>query len=102
MNQYPLWKNLLILGVFLGALLLAVPNLFSQDPSIEITAARGSEVTEASVAEVRAALENAGASFKGIESREGGKLLVRFASSGEQLAGQERSSGPFPSGIAPR
>jgi preprotein translocase subunit SecD len=89
MNQYPLWKNLLILGVFLGALLLAVPNLFSQDPSIEITAARGSEVTEASVAEVRAALENAGASFKGIESREGGKLLVRFASSGEQLAGQE-------------
>lgn len=89
MNQYPLWKNLLILGVILGALLLAVPNLFSQDPSIEITAARGSEVTEASVAEVRAALENAGAPFKGIETREGGKLLVRFTSSAEQLAGQE-------------
>jgi preprotein translocase subunit SecD len=88
MNQYPLWKNLLILGVVLGALLLAVPNLFSQDPSIEITAARGSEVTEASVAEVRAALENAGAPFKAIEPREGGKLLVRFASSAEQLAGQ--------------
>jgi preprotein translocase subunit SecD len=89
MNQYPLWKNLLILGVVLGALLLAVPNLFSQDPSIEITAARGAEVTEASVAEVRAALENADAPFKGIESREGGKLLVRFASSGDQLAGQD-------------
>jgi preprotein translocase subunit SecD len=89
MNQYPLWKNLLILGVILGALLYAVPNLFSQDPSIEITAARGSEVTEASVAEVRAALETAGAPFKAIETREGGKLLVRFASSGEQLAGQE-------------
>jgi preprotein translocase subunit SecD len=89
MNQYPLWKNLLILGVILGALLLAVPNLFSQDPSIEITAARGSEVTEASVGEVRAALETAGAPFKDIETREGGKLLVRFASSGEQLAGQE-------------
>jgi preprotein translocase subunit SecD len=89
MNQYPLWKNLLILGVVLGALLLAVPNLFSQDPSIEITAARGSEVTEASIAEVRAALENAGAPFKAVESREGGKLLVRFATSGEQLQGQE-------------
>ncbi|MFB1488488.1 MULTISPECIES: protein translocase subunit SecD [unclassified Thiocapsa] len=89
MNQYPLWKNLLILGVILGALLLAVPNLFSQDPSIEITAARGSEVTEASVADVRAALETAGAPFKDIETREGGKLLVRFASSAEQLAGQD-------------
>ncbi|NCC28217.1 MAG: protein translocase subunit SecD [Gammaproteobacteria bacterium] len=89
MNQYPLWKNLLILGVVLGALLLAVPNLFSQDPSIEITAARGSEVTEASLAEVRAALETAGVPVKDIEPREGGKLLVRFASSADQLAGQD-------------
>jgi preprotein translocase subunit SecD len=89
MNQYPLWKNLLILGVILGSLLLAVPNLFSQDPSIEITAARGSEVTEASIGEVRAVLENAGVPFKDVESREGNKLLVRFASSGEQLKGQE-------------
>ncbi|EGV20029.1 protein translocase subunit SecD [Thiocapsa marina] len=89
MNQYPLWKNLLILGVILGALLLAVPNLFSQDPSIEITAARGSEVTEASLAEVRAALETADVPVKDIETREGGKLLVRFASSGAQLAGQD-------------
>jgi len=89
MNQYPLWKNLLILGVILGSLLLAVPNLFSQDPSIEITAARGSEVTEASIGEVRAVLENAGIPFKDVEPREGNKLLVRFASSGEQLQGQE-------------
>ncbi|UHD14776.1 protein translocase subunit SecD [Thiocapsa bogorovii] len=89
MNQYPLWKNLLILGIILGALLLAVPNLFSQDPSIEITAARGSEVTEASLAEVRAALETADVPVKDIEMREGGKLLVRFASSGAQLAGQD-------------
>jgi preprotein translocase subunit SecD len=89
MNQYPLWKNLLILGVILGSLLLAVPNLFSQDPSIEITAARGSEVTEASIGEVRAVLENAGVPFKDVEPREGNKLLVRFASSGEQLQGQE-------------
>jgi preprotein translocase subunit SecD len=89
MNQYPLWKNLLILGVILGALLLAVPNLFSQDPSIEITAARGSEVTEASLAEVRAALETADVPVKDIEMREGGKLLARFASSADQLAGQD-------------
>ena len=46
MNQYPLWKNLLILGVVLVGLVLALPNVFSQDPSIEITAARGSEMTD--------------------------------------------------------
>lgn len=90
MNQYPLWKNLLILGVVLGALILAIPNLFSQDPSIEITAARGAEVTEASIGEVRAALVNAQVPFKGVEMREGGdKLLARFATSSDQLRGQE-------------
>ncbi|CRI64226.1 protein-export membrane protein SecD [Thiocapsa sp. KS1] len=89
MNKYPLWKNLLILGVILGSLLLASPNLVSQDPSIEITAARGSDVTESSVGEVKAALENAGVPFKDVELREGAKLLVRFADSGNQLKGQE-------------
>jgi preprotein translocase subunit SecD len=102
MNQYPLWKNLLILGVILGALLFAVPNLFSQDPSIEITAARGSEVTEASVAEIRAALETAGVPFKEIETREGGKLLVRFPPRPSSWPGRPRSSGPSRSAIARR
>ncbi|MCF1183901.1 protein translocase subunit SecD [Marichromatium gracile] len=89
MNRYPLWKNLLILGVVLLGLLLAMPNLFSQDPSIEITAARGAEVTETSVDEVRAVLDNAGVPYKDVELSEDGRLLARFALSGEQLAGQE-------------
>lgn len=89
MNRYPLWKNLLILGVILVGLLLAWPNFYSQDPSIEITAARGHEITEASVGEIKAALENAKVPLKGIESLEGGKLLARFAAPGEQLRAQE-------------
>lgn len=89
MNRYPLWKNLLILGVILVGLLLAWPNLYSQDPSIEITAARGHEISEASVGEIKAALENTKVPLKGIESLEGGKLLARFGSPGEQLRGQE-------------
>jgi preprotein translocase subunit SecD len=89
MNQYPLWKNLLILGAILFGLLLALPNVFSQDPSIEITANRGTEVTESSVGEVKAVLENARLPFKRIDTVEGGKLLVRFETSGDQLRGQE-------------
>ena len=93
MNRYALWKNLLILGITLVGLLLALPNVFSQDPSIEISAVRGSEVTEASVGEIRAALENARVPFKRIDSLEGGKLLVRFANSGDQLRGQQAIEG---------
>ncbi|MBK1719982.1 protein translocase subunit SecD [Thiocystis violacea] len=89
MNRYPLWKNLLILGVILASLFLAWPNLYSQDPSIEITAARGAEVTEASAVEIKAALENAKVPLKRIDTLDGGKLLVRLTTPGDQLKGQE-------------
>ena len=93
MNRYPLWKNLLILGVILVSLVLALPNFFPQDPSIEVSAARKTEMTAASADEIRAALENAKVPFKRIDTLEGGKVLVRFDSSGDQLRGQEAIEG---------
>ena len=89
MNRYPLWKNLLILGVILVSLVLALPNFFPQDPSIEVSAARKTEMTAGSADEIRATLENAKVPFKRIDTLEGGKVLVRFDSSGDQLRGQE-------------
>jgi preprotein translocase subunit SecD len=89
MNHFPLWKNLLILAVILVSLLFALPNLFSQDPSIEVSATRDNAVTDASVGEVKAAMENAGVPVKAVEQIEGGKLLVRFTTPSEQLRGQE-------------
>jgi preprotein translocase subunit SecD len=78
MNQYPLWKNLLILAVILVGLLFALPNLFPQDPSIEVTGTRDAEITDSSIGEIKAAMENAGVPVKAVERREGNKLLVRF------------------------
>jgi preprotein translocase subunit SecD len=88
MNRYPLWKNLLILAVVLAGLIFALPNMFSQDPSIEVSAARGSKVTGATVGELKAVLENAGVPYKGVQTLKDGRLLVRFATSGNQLKGQ--------------
>jgi preprotein translocase subunit SecD len=93
MNRYPLWKNLLILGVILVGVLYALPNLFSQNPSIEVTPVRRTEVTDASLGEVKAALENADVKYKAVEKLEDGKLLVRFETAGEQLRGQEAIEG---------
>jgi preprotein translocase subunit SecD len=88
MNRYPLWKNLMLLALVLVGFLLALPNVFPQDPSIEVTAARGGVVNEASVGELKAALENAKVPFKAIEPPHAGKLLIRFKTSGDQLKGQ--------------
>jgi len=89
MNRYPLWKNLMILAVVLVGLLFALPNLFSQDPSVEISATRDAEVDKSTIAAVKAALENAEIPLKAIEEREGGKLLARFTGSEEQLNGRD-------------
>jgi preprotein translocase subunit SecD len=87
MNRYPLWKNLLILAVILVALVLALPNLFPQDPAIEVKAESG-EIGAATLGEIAAAMENAEVPVKGIEPREGGKALIRFATPSAQLQGQ--------------
>ena len=89
MNQYPLWKYLSILAVVLIGLILALPNLFSQDPAIEVSTARKTQMTAASQDEVRAVLEQAKVPFKRIDTLEGGKLLVRFMTTGDQLRGAE-------------
>ena len=89
MNRYPLWKNLLILAVVLVGLLYALPNLFPQDPSIQVTGTRNNPVTEASAAEIAAAMENAEVPVKDIERLPGDKLLVRFTTPSEQLRGGE-------------
>jgi preprotein translocase subunit SecD len=89
MNRYPLWKNLLVLGVLLVGILYALPNLFPQNPSIEVTAARGAKVTAATSGEVEDTLKKADVKYKAVERLAGDKLLVRFVTSGEQLRGQE-------------
>jgi len=89
MNRYPLWKNLLVLGVLLVGILYALPNLFPQNPSIEVTAARGAQVTAATSEEIETVLKKADVKYKAVEMLAGDKLLVRFATSGEQLRGQE-------------
>ncbi len=84
MNRYPLWKNILLLVVLLVGLLFALPNIFDQDPSIQISAGRTTEVTEQTASKVREALESAGIQYKAVESGEE-RLLVRFNDSDSQL-----------------
>jgi preprotein translocase subunit SecD len=84
MNQYPLWKNLLVLAVVLLGGLYALPNIFDQDPSVEVLAQRGVVVDQTTQSQIEQTLQASGVTAKGMELRDG-KLLVRFASSEDQL-----------------
>jgi preprotein translocase subunit SecD len=88
MNRYPLWKNLLVLVVVLLGAIYALPNVFDQDPSIEISGTRRATVDNSTEDRVREALEQAQLQIKSMESGFG-KLLIRFPNSEVQLKAKE-------------
>lgn len=85
MKRDSLWKQLLIIVVILVSLVLALPNIYSQDPAIEITTTKGEPVETDAAARIKAALENAKVPLKRTELLAPNRLLVRFASPEDQL-----------------
>jgi preprotein translocase subunit SecD len=83
-NQYPLWKNLLILAVFLISLIYALPNVYGEDPALQITNARAGNLEAGVQDRVENTLKTAGIDYKNIESDDQ-EILVRFHSTEEQL-----------------
>ena len=41
MNQYPAWKYLLIMAVIVVGIIYALPNLFGDDPAVQVPALHG-------------------------------------------------------------
>ena len=90
LNRYPLWKNLLILGVVLFGLYYAAPNLYAPDPALQIGGASGSqEISEQDIYRANAALDEAGIAYFGEEIQGGGKsALIRLRNRDDQLRAQ--------------
>lgn len=84
MLTYARWKYVLILIVLVWSTLYALPNVFPQDPSVQITPARAAPVDAALQARVSDALRRAGVGFKSV-SDEGDDMLVRLANPDAQV-----------------
>ena len=84
MNQYPLWKNLLIMAVITIGVIYAIPNLFSKDPAIQVSAGRYGKVDLNLLTQVEAALKAQSIVYIGAELSQD-RLLVRFADQSTQL-----------------
>jgi len=84
MNQYPAWKYLLILLVLLTGVLYALPNLFGEDPAIQVTSTRGAAIPLDLEANIEDTLVVENLEFKNME-RAGNRVLYRFNSTEDQL-----------------
>ncbi|MGO1892703.1 MAG: SecDF P1 head subdomain-containing protein, partial [Luteimonas sp.] len=79
MLEFPRWKHVLIVLVALFGLLYALPNMYPQDPSVQVTASRGNQVTQALGDRVRNQLDEAGVEVKSIDvDAANGNMMVRL------------------------
>ncbi|WP_422126382.1 protein translocase subunit SecD [Thioalkalivibrio sulfidiphilus] len=84
-NQYPLWKYLLIVVVVAVGALYAMPNLYPEDPAVQISNTTTDEVDEATRRQVEAVLAGRGLSPKTGVEYDGQHVLLRFDSTDDQL-----------------
>lgn len=78
---------MLIVVIFVG-LLYALPNLYGEDPAVQITGARGIAASETTLVQVRDVLEKDNIASKSI-ALENGAILARFRDPDVQLRARE-------------
>lgn len=88
LNRYPLWKYLMLIFFILIGLLYALPNLYGEDPAVQITGVRGIDANETTLHQVQAVLVKEKIPSKSM-ALENGAILVRFSDPDVQLHARE-------------
>ena len=85
MNEYPAWKYLLIIALVVIGLLYALPNLYGEDPAVQVSGGRNVTMDDTIQALLESKLGDAGISSISVEETDRG-LLIRFNDTEDQLA----------------
>ncbi|RMH13925.1 MAG: protein translocase subunit SecD [Gammaproteobacteria bacterium] len=88
MNRYALWKYILILFILLVGALYALPNIFGQDPAVQISSTSDSPDLDSMRSRIEALIDENNLKPKAIETRQNG-LLVRFSDETQQLKARD-------------
>jgi len=89
MNQYPLWKNALVIIVILLGTLFALPNFYGEDPALIISKESGLVFNESELKDVEDFLLSRESNFTSITNKDG-DLLIRFANVEGQIDASDR------------
>ncbi|NNC22727.1 protein translocase subunit SecD [Salinisphaera sp. USBA-960] len=84
MNRYPLWKYLLLAVVIVVGLLYAAPNLFGNQPAVQISRASGDPVPQSLVPRVREVLSQNDIEPVSVGYSKG-RILARYKTNDQQL-----------------
>ncbi|GAB3344627.1 protein translocase subunit SecD [Marilutibacter aestuarii] len=84
MLTYARWKYVVLLLILIVSTVYALPNIFPQDPSVQVSANRGAVVDAALKGRVETGLKAAGVTPKAVEI-DGDNLLVRLSDPDAQV-----------------
>lgn len=88
LNRYPLWKYLMVIFVITISFLYAAPNLFGEDPALQVSGSRGTQITPAILTQAQQSLQQAGIDVKSAALADN-QLLIRFRNTDDQLRGKD-------------
>jgi len=88
LNKYPLWKSLMVLFIVAIGALYALPNLYPEDPAVQVSGLRGVEANAATLDSIKERLAGEQISYSSI-ALEKGQVLVRFGGTEEQLKARD-------------
>ncbi|WP_439861160.1 protein translocase subunit SecD [Pseudomonas sp. MBLB4136] len=91
LNKFPLWKYLLIAAVLTIGFIYSAPNLYPDDPAIQISGnSTAMRVEQADLERAARALSDAGIEVKGVSLAEQGRAgLLRLVSKEDQLPAKD-------------
>ncbi|PVZ12476.1 MULTISPECIES: protein translocase subunit SecD [unclassified Pseudomonas] len=91
LNKYPLWKYILIVAVLAVGFIYSAPNLYPDDPAIQLTGASSAlQVGQADLDKASKALADAGIAVKASSLAQGGKGgLLRLSNKEDQLPAKD-------------
>jgi len=83
-NHFPLWKNILIVMVFIVATIYSLPNLYGDDPSVQVSSAQAITLGQEQANRIESEIKNAGVAVRAFEFKDG-QVLARFNNTDDQL-----------------
>jgi preprotein translocase subunit SecD len=83
-NHFPLWKNLLVLIVFGIGIIYSLPNLYGDDPSVQVSSTQTTLIGQDQANQIESEIKTVGVPVKAFDFKDG-RILARFTNTDDQL-----------------
>jgi len=94
MLEYARWKYLLVAAVLLLAVVFALPNVFGEDPALQVERKDHTAVTTGALRDLETFLTQHGV-HHGNSYIDSGRIMLRFTSVADQLAARDAVNAQF-------